>query len=153
MRNLLVSVYVCLRAVLKERRDLALENLASIRASSFLIAAAQVGMSGYSCDMSGFPVSRCPEEVIGSPEAFRKSRLVLCLTWPGKNRVEASRKWACIIGKKTKSDETEIRRFRFPTILARLVQDVAVTFRRKDHHVDADARGVGVGATGKISLV
>ncbi|MCM3900750.1 MAG: hypothetical protein ND866_03515 [Pyrinomonadaceae bacterium] len=28
MRNLLVSVYACLRAILKERRDLALENLA-----------------------------------------------------------------------------------------------------------------------------
>jgi len=28
MSNLLLSVYVCLRAVLKERRDLALENLA-----------------------------------------------------------------------------------------------------------------------------
>ncbi len=28
MRNLLLSVYVCLRAVLKERRDLSLENLA-----------------------------------------------------------------------------------------------------------------------------
>lgn len=27
MRNLLLSVYVCLRAVLKERRDLSLENL------------------------------------------------------------------------------------------------------------------------------
>src|SRR6266542_3755999 len=28
MRNLLVSVYACLRAMLKERRDLSLENLA-----------------------------------------------------------------------------------------------------------------------------
>ena len=28
MRNLLLSVYVCLRAVLKERRNLSLENLA-----------------------------------------------------------------------------------------------------------------------------
>ena len=28
MSNLLLSVYVCLRAVLKEQRDVALENLA-----------------------------------------------------------------------------------------------------------------------------
>jgi hypothetical protein len=52
--------------------------------------------------IGGFPVSRDPEKVIGSPEAFRKSQLVPYL-WP--DRVKASRNCCGYYRLKKKSGE------------------------------------------------
>jgi hypothetical protein len=58
MSNLLLSVYVCLRAVLKERRDLARENLA-LRQQLAVLKRFQtrlkikIGCSGFGCHEPG----------------------------------------------------------------------------------------------------